>query len=269
MKNLDFFEKLLEWSYHYKWLDMLTSLSILIVVALVANFVAKKIVVRGIRTVLLRINMTHTLIIADHNVIRRFSNIVPALIILNGIKTVPHLSADLVNFIQMLCQAFIVLTFAFAISELLNVFNSIYQTNPKSRNKPIKGYLQLFKLVMYIICTLMIFSVFIKKDVFSILAGFGAMAAVLMLVFQNTILSIVAAVQISSYDMVRIGDWISMPSLNADGTVIDMSLHTLTVENFDKTFTTVPTNRLVTDPFINWRGMSGSGCESNQTLFFF
>ncbi len=85
------------------------------------------------------------------------------------------------------------------------------------------------------------------------------MAAVLMLVFQNTILSLVASVQISSYDMVRIGDWIEMPSLNADGDVIDMSLHTITVQNFDKTFTTIPTNKLVTDTFKNWRGMSQAG----------
>ncbi|MFW2784348.1 mechanosensitive ion channel family protein, partial [Acinetobacter baumannii] len=103
------------------------------------------------------------------------------------------------------------------ISELLNIFNLIYQRNPKSRNKPIKGYLQLVKLIIFVVCGLMILGTFLKKDVFTLLAGFGAMAAVLMLVFQNTILSLVASVQIASYDMVRIGDWIEMPSLNADG----------------------------------------------------
>jgi len=94
------------------------------------------------------------------------------------------------------------------------------------------------------------------------------MAAVLMLVFQNTILSLVASVQIASYDMVRIGDWIEMPSLNADGDVIDMSLHTVTVQNFDKTFTTIPTNKLVTDTFRNWRGMSESGCRRIKPSLF-
>ena len=156
-------------------------------------------------------------------------------------------------------QAFIFLTIALAIGELLNIFNLVYQRNPKSRNKPIKGYLQLIKLIIFIVCGLMILGTFLKKDVFTLLAGFGAMAAVLMLVFQNTILSLVASVQISSYDMVRIGDWIEMPSLNADGDVIDMSLHTITVQNFDKTFTTIPTNKLVTDTFKNWRGMSQAG----------
>ena len=107
----------------------------------------------------------------------------------------------------------------------------------------------------------MILGTFLKKDVFTLLAGFGAMAAVLMLVFQNTILSLVASVQISSYDMVRIGDWIEMPTLNADGDVIDMSLHTVTVQNFDKTVTTIPTNKLVTDTFKNWRGMQEAGAR--------
>lgn len=168
---------------------------------------------------------------------------------MNGITTVPHLSEKAVALVQMGAQAFIFLTIALTISELLNIFNLIYQRNPKSRNKPIKGYLQLVKLIIFVVCGLMILGTFLKKDVFTLLAGFGAMAAVLMLVFQNTILSLVASVQIASYDMVRIGDWIEMPSLNADGDVIDISLHTVTVQNFDKTYTTIPTNKLVTDTF--------------------
>ena len=114
----------------------------------------------------------------------------------------------------------------------------------------------------------MILGTFLNKDVFTLLAGFGAMAAVLMLVFQNTILSLVASVQISSYDMVRLGDWIEMPSLNADGDVIDMSLHTITVQNFDKTLTTIPTNRLVTDTFKNWRGMAHAGVRRIKRAIF-
>ena len=94
------------------------------------------------------------------------------------------------------------------------------------------------------------------------------MATVLMLVFQNTILSLVASVQISSYDMIRIGDWIEMPSLNADGDVIDMSLHTITVQNFDKTITTIPTNKLVTDTFRNWRGMTQSGVRRMKRALY-
>ena len=238
---------------------MLTGFCILILVAILAYIIAKHVVVRGIRHLITKLKFANHDIMSQHSVIRRIANIVPAIVIMNGIVTVPHLSAKMISFVQMAAQAFIFLTIALAIGELLNIFNLVYQRNPKSRNKPIKGYLQLIKLIIFIVCGLMILGTFLKKDVFTLLAGFGAMAAVLMLVFQNTILSLVASVQISSYDMVRIGDWIEMPSLNADGDVIDMSLHTITVQNFDKTFTTIPTNKLVTDTFKNWRGMSQAG----------
>ncbi|WP_373886889.1 mechanosensitive ion channel family protein [Acinetobacter sp. YH01020] len=259
LEKIQFIKNIQDWSDQYPWLEMLTSLSLIIIFAIIANFIAKQIVVRGIRKLVSKMAFSHSQILSEHSVIKRFANIVPAIVILNGITTVPHLSVKFISIVQMACQAFIFLTIALAISELLNIFNLIYQRNPKSRNKPIKGYLQLVKLIIFLVCGLMILGTFLKKDVFTLLAGFGAMAAVLMLVFQNTILSLVASVQISSYDMVRIGDWIEMPSLNADGDVIDMSLHTITVQNFDKTFTTIPTNKLVTDTFKNWRGMAQSG----------
>ncbi len=259
MQNIQFIQQIRDWADQFPWLEMLTSLSILILVAIIANLIAKQVVVRGIRNLITRLKFRNSDVIVEHSVIRRVSNIIPAIVIMNGIPSVPHLSNKMIILVQMLSQAFIFLTLALAISQFLTVFNVIYQRNPKSYNKPIKGYLQLVKLIIFLVCGLMILGTFLKKDVFTLLAGFGAMAAVLMLVFQNTILSLVASVQISSYDMVRIGDWIEMPTLNADGDVIDMSLHTVTVRNFDKTFTTIPTNRLVTDTFKNWRGMQEQG----------
>ncbi|MGJ8757554.1 mechanosensitive ion channel family protein [Acinetobacter sp. HC8-3S] len=253
---------------HYPWLEMLLALAMLIFFAALANFIAKRIIVRGIRHLVTKLKSPNQSIFAQHSIIRRFANIVPAIVIMNGITTIPHLPAKVISFIQMGAQAFIFLTIALTVSEALNIFNLIYQRNPKSRNKPIKGYLQLVKLILFVVCGLMILGTFLKKDVFTLLAGFGAMAAVLMLVFQNTILSLVASVQIASYDMVRIGDWIEMPSLNADGDVIDMSLHTVTVQNFDKTYTTIPTNKLVTDTFKNWRGMSNAGCRRMKRSLF-
>ena len=261
LEQFNFIRNIQEWADQYPWLEMLSSLSIVILLAILANLFAKQIVVRGIRQLISRMPFANNQIFAEHSVIRRIANIVPAVVIMNGITTVPHLSDKVESFVQMGAQAFIFLTIALALGELLNIFNLVYQRNPKSRNKPIKGYLQLVKLIIFIVCGLMILGTFLKKDVFTLLAGFGAMAAVLMLVFQNTILSLVASVQISSYDMVRIGDWIEMPSLNADGDVIDMSLHTITVQNFDKTVTTIPTNKLVTDTFKNWRGMQEAGAR--------
>lgn len=261
MNYLDFIRDIRNELSHYPWLEALLALSILILFAALANFIAKKIIVRGIRHLVTKLKSPNQSIFAQHSVTRRFANIVPAIVIMNGITTIPHLSEKTISFVQMGAQAFIFLTIVLTISEALNIFNLIYQRNPKSKDKPIKGYIQLIKLILFIVCGLMILGTFLKKDVFTLLAGFGAMAAVLMLVFQNTILSLVASVQIASYDMVRIGDWIEMPSLNADGSVTDVSLHTITVQNFDNTVTVIPTNKLVTDTFRNWRGMSDSGCR--------
>ncbi|MBJ9420187.1 mechanosensitive ion channel [Acinetobacter oleivorans] len=268
MEFLSFFRDIRVQLSHYPWLEMFVSLTILILFAAIANFIAKRIIVRGVRHLVTKLKSPNQSIFAQHSVIKKFANIVPAVVIMNGIATVPHLTPKFISFVEMGAQAFIFLTLALTVSELLNIFNLIYQRNPKSRNKPIKGYLQLVKLILFVVCGLMILGTFLKKDVFTLLAGFGAMAAVLMLVFQNTILSLVASVQIASYDMVRIGDWIEMPSLNADGDVIDISLHTVTVQNFDKTYTTIPTNKLVTDTFKNWRGMSNSGCRRMKRSLF-
>lgn len=268
MDFLNFFRDIRVQLSHYPWLEMFVSLTILILFAVLATFIAKRIIVRGVRHLVTKLKSPNQSIFAQHSVIKKFANIVPAIVIMNGIATVPHLTPKFISFVEMGAQAFIFLTLALTVSELLNIFNLIYQRNPKSRNKPIKGYLQLVKLILFVVCGLMILGTFLKKDVFTLLAGFGAMAAVLMLVFQNTILSLVASVQIASYDMVRIGDWIEMPSLNADGDVIDISLHTVTVQNFDKTYTTIPTNKLVTDTFKNWRGMSNSGCRRMKRSLF-
>lgn len=254
-----FINEILVWLSQYPWLEMLSAVMLLITSAYIADLVSKKVVIQGIRHLLLKIPSSRNSVMAQHSVIQRFSQIIPALVIMNGIDSVPHLSIKIVNLIEMLCQASIFLSLTFTVSEVLNVFNTLYQRSPNSRNKPIKGYLELLKLLLYIVCILMILGTFLKKDVFNLLAGFGAMATVLMLVFQNTILSLVASVQISSYDMIRIGDWIEMPSLNADGDVIDISLHTVTVQNFDKTITTIPTNKLITDTFRNWRGVALAG----------
>lgn len=259
MLQAQYIQKLENWIDHYPWLEMLTSLGILLVVALIITFIAKYIVVRGLFFILGKLKASHYNQYIKNSIVQRIANIAPALVILNGIVTVPHLSAKAIVFIQMLAQSFIILTIALAVSGLLNTFNMMYKENPKSQDKPIKGYLQLIKLIMFIVCGLLILGTFLQKDILNVLAGFGAMAAVLMLVFQNTILSLVASVQIASYEIVRLGDWIEMPSLNADGTVTDISLHTVTVENFDKTFTTIPTNKLITDTFKNWRGMSDAG----------
>lgn len=142
---------------------------------------------------------------------------------------------------------------------LLNAFDTIYRSFEVSKSRPIKGYIQVAKIVLYIIGGIVVISSLIGQNPLIILSGLGALSAVLMLVFKDSILGLVAGVQLSSNDMVRVGDWIEMPKYNADGDVIDITLNTVKVMNFDKTVTMIPSYALISDSFKNWRGMQLSG----------
>jgi miniconductance mechanosensitive channel len=172
---------------------------------------------------------------------------------------VPDMPEAVVEVTRNVCSAFIVLTIAMAIGAFLDILNTLYQRRPNAHLKPIKGYLQVIKIAIYAIAAILMVAALIDRSPLILLSGLGAMAAVLMLIFQDTLLSLVASVQISSSDIIRVGDWVEMPNLNADGDVIDIALHTVKVQNWDKTITTIPTRRFITDPFKNWRGMQESG----------
>ena len=149
--------------------------------------------------------------------------------------------------------------FILAACGLLNALQLIYERRAGSERRPIKGYVELAKLFLVLVGALIALAVALGRDVSALLTGVGAMTAVLMLIFKDTILSVVASVQLLNQNMLRIGDWIEMPSVGADGDVIDVALHTVKVQNFDKTISTIPTYKLVSETFRNWRGMSESG----------
>ncbi len=237
----------------------LTILALLVAAGL-ANWVTKRILLRGLRRLLSRLPGAETGR-GSHlmRVIARLSNVVPSQVIAAGIKVVPDLPPGVVTFVVGACQAWAVLTVALAISHALDAANDLYERRPDARDKPIKGYLQVAKIVIFVIAGLSIVATLAGVDLRYLVTGLGAATAVLMLIFQDTILSLVASVQISGDGRVRIGDWIEMPSQNADGDVIDIALHTVTVQNFDKTITTIPTKKLVTESFKNWRGMQEAG----------
>lgn len=228
--------------------------------AWLANWITKKILVRGLHRLLhyTPINRNND-DLTRFGLIPRLANIVPALVLIAGSRFIPDLPADLITVIQNVGNAFIILTIAMAIAALLNMVNAVYQRRPDAGNRPIKGYLEVFKIIVYAIAVLLMIATLVDRSPVILLSGLGAMAAVLMLIFQDTLLSLVASVQLSANDMLRVGDWIEMPQLNADGYVIDIALHTVKVQNWDKTITTLPTKRLMTEPFKNWRGMFESG----------
>lgn len=240
------------------WMQTGIALLLLVSFAWLTNWIAKRIVLKVIMRLLVRLPFE---IEVRHlgAVVRRLSNIVPALVIQAGIVAIPHMPPQLVALIQSLCAGFIILTIAIALCGVLEVVNDVYHRRSDAANRPIKGYIQIAKLLIYGATAILIIAVLLNRSPLLLLSGLGAMAAVLMLVFKDTILSFVASVQIGSTDMIRLGDWIEMPQLNADGDVIDIALHTVKVQNFDKTITTIPTQRLINESFRNWRGMSESG----------
>jgi miniconductance mechanosensitive channel len=162
--------------------------------------------------------------------------------------------------VQRLVLVYTVIILIATFSRFLNAVNDIYnRTSEKARELPIKGYLQVVQIVVVLIGIIVIFSTLLDQSPWGILSGLGAATALLILVFRDTILSFVASIQLATNDMVRIGDWISMPQYGADGDVIDVALHTVKVQNFDKTISTIPTHKLMDDSFRNWRGMAESG----------
>jgi miniconductance mechanosensitive channel len=142
---------------------------------------------------------------------------------------------------------------------LLDGALEIYQRSAASRDRPIRGYVQVAKLLLYLFGGILIVATLLQRNPWGLIAGLGAVSAVLLLVFRDTILSLVASVQLTTNDMIRRGDWIEMPRYGADGDVIEVGLHTVKVQNWDKTITTIPTYALIQDSFKNWRGMSESG----------
>ena len=243
---------------HPQLLTLVACLGLLLA-AWVLNWIVKRILVRGFYRLLRSTSFGQDHELNHHRVIGRLANIVPALVLAGGIELVPGRPDALVTVVQNVCSAFIVLTIALALGSALNMVNVLYSRRPSARLKPIKGYVQVSKIVIYAIAVILMIATLIDRSPLILLSGLGAMAAVLLLIFQDTLLSLVASVQISSNDIIRVGDWIEMPQLNADGDVIDIALHTVKVQNFDKTITTIPTKRFITDSFRNYRGMQEAG----------
>ena len=177
-------------------------------------------------------------------------------------ETLPILFSDisetLYSLIQNIMEALVIVLAIALIRAALKTVNDYLKTVPSFKDKPLDSYLQVFMIFLWFVGGILILSVLTGKDIGAFLTTLGALSAVLLFVFKDTILGFVASVQITVNDTVRIGDWISMSNSNADGDVIAISLSTVQVQNFDKTITSIPTYKLISDSFINWRGMSES-----------
>jgi miniconductance mechanosensitive channel len=221
-----------------------------------ANFLTKKVVLRVLSRLINNNKFKWNTVMLERKVFHRLFQIVPAIIIYSFASAFPE---QMTIIIQRFSSAYIVLVGISVVDGLLNSVDDIYKNYELSRNKPIKVYLQVTKIFVYIIGGIVIIATIIGQSPLFLLSGIGALTAVILLVFKDSLLGLVAGIQLSSNDMIRLGDWIEMPKYGANGDVIDISLNTVKVENSDKTITTIPTYALVSDSFKNWRGMTESG----------
>jgi len=243
----------------HPWIETAVVAAFVVILALAANIIVKTVVLNMFNRAMRYISFGRDEEIRRHGLIRRLVNIVPAVVLMIGVKLVPGLPASVVTIVGNVASAFIVLTIVLALSAALSITETIWNRRPDAKEKPIKGYVQVVKIGLFIVGGILAVGALVDRSPLILLSGLGAMAAVLLLVFQDTLLSLVASIQISSSNMIKLGDWIEMPQLNADGDVVEIALHTVKVQNWDKTITTIPTRKLISESFKNWRGMTEAG----------
>ena len=242
-------------------LPPVVTLVALVLFAMFCHFIAKAILVRAVRAVASRTAVTWDDELTQHNVLGRLVQVLPALIIFVGIGFVPDLSDSIAQLLRNVMLGYIILMLTAAVTAGLSAANEIYARHEVARHRPLKGFVQLLQIALWLLAGILIVATLLDRSPLLLLSGFGAMTAIVLLVFRDTILSLVASIQLTAQDMVRVGDWIEVPQFGADGDVIDMQLHTVKVQNFDKTITTIPTYSMIDGAFRNWRGMQESGAR--------
>ncbi|MFH0757202.1 MAG: mechanosensitive ion channel domain-containing protein [Bacteroidota bacterium] len=240
------------------FIENATVILVTIGLAILADYVTKKIIIVGITRIAKKTKNDWDDVFVRRRVFNRLAHLAPAIIVYYSLNYIFEMQGA-VTFLGNVTQTYMVLVVVLVIDAILNALHEIYTKLPISQGRNIKGFVQVVKIVFYLVAIILIISIFSGKAPKALLGGLGAMAAVLMLVFRDTILGFVASIQLSANKMVNVGDWIAMPKYNADGNVIDISLNTVKVQNWDKTIATIPTYALVSESFNNWKGMEESG----------
>lgn len=230
-------------------------IALIVVLCIIANFIAKKVVLNLITRIIKNNRFTWDDALLERKVFHKLSHIVPAIIIFAFASSFP----DYEVLIGRAAFIYMFVIIILVINAFLSALNDIYNTFEVSKVRPIKGYIQVVKIALFIFGGIILISTLIGQNPLILISGLGALSAVLMLVFKDSILGLVAGIQLSANDMVRVGDWVEMPKYNADGDVFDITLNTVKVRNFDKTVTMVPSYAFISDSFKNWRGMQETG----------
>ena len=236
-------------------LHSLSIIGVLAVVSLLAFWVTQRLILNLLTKMLRKTSTQLDDILINQNVFKRLTYMVPALIFFNFAYAIPQFT----TMIQRTSLTLMAIAGLLVINSLINALSEIYKETKYHDRLDITSYLQITKLIINILGSVVIVGIIIDKDTTLLLSGLGAMTAVVMLIFKDTILALVASIQISSNDLFKVGDWIEAPQFGADGDVIDIGLHAVKIQNWDKTISVIPTHKLIDSEFRNWRGMSESG----------
>ena len=234
---------------------------LLILIAILADLGAKRLLLAAVRVIAARTRSEWDDALVEQKVFDRLAQVVPAIILYAGIELVSGWPEAGQALVRNVASAYMILMTLLTLTAALSAANQIYESRPMARDRPIKGFVQLAQVAIYILGAILVIAALIDRSPVILLSGLGAMTAVLLIVFKDTLLSLVASLQLTGQDMIRVGDWLEVPQFGADGDVIDVALYTVTVQNWDKTITKIPTHRLIADSFKNWRGMAESGAR--------
>ncbi len=238
----------------------ITSLAVIFGILIITYVVLRSILFPTIKKVAKKTSTFIDDLFLEKKFLNRLSYVV-VLVVFTFLTSSPRFSLEIFSnpIISRVVDSLFALFVGLTILEILSVFNKISENIDVLKNKPIKGYIQILKIIISSFIAIIIFAIITGQSVAYYISGLGALTAVLLLVFQDTILSFVASVQIGQNDIIKVGDWIEVPEFGADGDVIDIALHTVKIQNWDKTITTIPTSKIVNTSVKNWRGMSDYG----------
>ncbi|PLX14433.1 MAG: mechanosensitive ion channel protein MscS [Marinilabiliales bacterium] len=229
------------------------------ILSIIANYVTKKIILTVLQRIILKSKTKWDDVLLEKKVFNNLSHFAPALVIFYSIGFAMLEFPGWIELIKSGVYVYIAVIGIAVFFSFINAVEAIYNSRPNAKNRPIKAYLQVLKVLIAVVATILIVSILFNKNPASIIAGLGVFVTALMFLFKDSLLGLIGGIQLTSNDMVRLDDWISMPSRGADGTVIDITLNTVKVQNWDKTISTIPTYSLMTESFKNWRGMEESG----------
>ena len=240
-------------------LDQFVIIAMILLCALAADVICRFVILAVGRRIIVRTKKRWGELLFNRDVLRKFSNIVPVALIYILIPLAFPEHSETPVLLRKICLLYVIFVVVMFVNMLLKVFFGILEQKETLHDRPLKGLLQILQVGLFFLAAIVVTSLLIGRSPLKLLAGLGASAAILMLIFKDTIMGFVAGVMLSANKMLRPGDWISMPKYNVDGTVLEVTLNTVKVRNWDNTITTIPTWSLVSDSFKNWSGMSASG----------